>query len=354
MPVIVRDFPGFRRPAGAGKPVAAPAAMRDRRGMDALADLLDGPRARGAFVMRSLLDPPWSLRIQDRAPLTVVVVTRGYAYLVPDGDDPIRLEEGAVAILRGPDPYTVADEPSTPPQAIVHPGQTTTTPDGELLCETWDLGVRSWGTNAAGTTALLTGTYEVAGTVSDRLLRALPPRAVLDGHEVDERLLGLLVDEAGRDIPGQASVLDRLLDLLTIAALRTWFARAEAPQWYSAYADPVVGQALRLLEHNPAHDWTVAELAATVGASRAALARRFTELVGDPPIAYLTEWRLARAADLLRGTDATIESIARQVGYGTAFSLSAAFKRRYGVSPGMHRRTETLAAEPERDAGAGG
>ncbi|NKY52994.1 AraC family transcriptional regulator [Nocardia vermiculata] len=322
--------------------------------MDALADLLDGPRARGAFVMRSLLDAPWALRVQDRAPLTVMVVTRGHAYVVPDDGEPTRLDQGAIAIVRGPDPYTVADEPSTPPQAVVHPGQTTTTPEGELLCETWDLGVRSWGTNPDGTTALLTGTYEVTGSVSDRLLRALPARVILDGHAVDERLLGLLVDEAGRDIPGQASVLDRLLDLLTIAALRAWFAREDAPRWYRAYADPVVGQALRLLEHNPAHDWTVAELATTVGASRAALARRFTDLVGDPPIAYLTEWRLARAADLLRGTDATIESIARQVGYGTAFSLSAAFKRRYGVSPGVHRRADRGATDTVRDAGAEG
>jgi AraC-like DNA-binding protein len=243
-----------------------------------------------------------------------------------------------VAILRGPDAYTVADDPATPPDAIVHPGQTTTTPDGELLCETWDLGVRSWGTNPQGATVLLTGTYEVAGTVSDRLLRALPPLAVLDGGEVDPRLLGLLTDESGRDDPGQSALLDRLLDMLTIAALRAWFDRAQAPRWYQAYADPVVGHALRLLEHNPDTDWTVGELAGAVGVSRAGLARRFTELVGEPPMTYLTEWRLARAADLLRGTDATIESIARQVGYGTAFSLGTAFKRRYGISPGGHRR----------------
>ncbi|MGF6889623.1 AraC-like DNA-binding protein [Nocardia sp. GAS34] len=327
----------------------------DCRVMDALADLLDGPRARGAFVMRSLLDPPWSLRIADRAPLTVVVVTRGSAWILPDNDPPARLEAGGVAILRGPDAYTVADDPATPPEAVVHPGQTTTTPEGEPLCETWDLGVRSWGTNPDGATALLTGTYEVAGTVSDRLLRALPALAVLDVEDVDPRLFGLLADESGRDDPGQSALLDRLLDLLTIAALRAWFARAEAPRWYRAYADPVVGRALRLLEHNPATDWTVGELAAAVGVSRAGLARRFTDLVGEPPMTYLTEWRLARAADLLRGTDATIESIARQVGYGTAFSLGAAFKRRYGVSPGVHRRGASgEASEAESRAAASG
>ena len=100
----------------------------------------------------------------------------------------------------------------------------------------------------------------------------------------------------------------------------------------------MVGPALRLLQHNPAHPWSVNELAAKVGVSRAALARRFTALVGEPPMAYLTGWRLALAADLLREPDATLAAVARQVGYATPFALSAAFKRVRGVSPQEHRR----------------
>jgi AraC-like DNA-binding protein len=150
---------------------------------------------------------------------------------------------------------------------------------------------------------------------------------------------GLLAEEIGRDEPGQQSVLDRLLDLLLIAVLRAWFARpdAAAPAWYRAHGDPVVGTALRLLQHNPAHPWTVASLAAASGVSRAALARRFTDLVGEPPMTFLTGWRLALAADLLREPDATLGAVARQVGYGTAFALSAAFKRVRGISPRQHR-----------------
>lgn len=124
-----------------------------------------------------------------------------------------------------------------------------------------------------------------------------------------------------------------MLDLLTIAALRSWLAREDAPAWYRAYRDPQVGTALRLIENNPAHPWTVGSLAAEVGLSRAALARRFTQLVGEPPMALLTEIRLALATDLLRGSDATIETVARRVGYSTAFALSTAIKRRYGMSP---------------------
>lgn len=117
--------------------------------------------------------------------------------------------------------------------------------------------------------------------------------------------------------------------------LRVWFARDEAaaPGWYRAQADPVVGPALKLLYNDPAHPWTVASLAAATGMSRAALARRFTALVGEPPMAFLTGWRLTLAADLLREPGATIGSVAAQVGYSSPFALSTAFKRERGISP---------------------
>src|SRR6478735_994396 len=103
--------------------------------MDALAGLLDGPRAREAFLLRSSLDPPWSLRIQDEAPLTLVAMVRGAAVVVHDGGGgaPVRLGPGDVAIIRGPEPYTVADDVATPVQAVIHPGQRCTTPDGGPL-----------------------------------------------------------------------------------------------------------------------------------------------------------------------------------------------------------------------------
>lgn len=309
--------------------------------VDALASLLEGPRARGAFLMCSLLDPPWSLRIQDEAPLTVLSMIRGGAWIVTDQGAPRQLGAGDVAIFRGPAPYTVADDPATEPQIIIHPGQVTKTPQGEILCETLSLGVRQWGTDPEGATLMVTGTYESAGAASRRLLRALPPVLVLQRGDFDSRVLDILVDEVTRDEPAQSAVLDRLLDLVLIAALRAWFARDDAPAWYHAYGDPLVGKALRLLQHNPAHGWTVAGLAEAVGVSRAALARRFTDLVGEPPMAFLTEWRLALAADLLQESDATIEAIARQVGYGSAFALSTAFKRHFGVSPRDHRQGRT-------------
>jgi AraC-like DNA-binding protein len=307
--------------------------------MDALAGLLDGPRARGAFLLRSILRPPWSLRIQDRAPLTLVALVAGGAWVVPDQGDSVRLRAGDVAVLRGPDPYTVADDPATPPQVVIHPGQHCATPDGEDLSQAMDLGVRTWGNSPDGSDMMLTGTYQMRGEVSQRLLGALPSLLVLPRDAWDGSPIRLLSDEIVKEAPGQEVVLDRLLDLLLIAVLRAWFSRpeAEAPAWYRASGDPVVGRVLRMLHNNPAHPWTVASLAAGVGVSRAALARRFSELVGEPPMSYLTRWRLAVAADLLREPDATVGAVARQVGYGSAFALSAAFKRVRGVSPREHR-----------------
>jgi AraC-like DNA-binding protein len=307
--------------------------------MDAVAGLLDGPRARGAFLLRSAMDPPWSLRIQDEAPLTLVAVVRGHAWVVPDDGEAVRLGPGDVAITRGPDPYSVADDPGTDPQAIIHPGQRCTTPDGQELAMMRDLGTRTWGNSPDGHTELLTGTYQLDSEVSRRLLRALPALLVVTHESLESPLIGLLADEIGKDEPGQEAVLDRLLDLLLIAVLRSWFARddARAPGWYRAYADPVVGPALRLLHHDPAHAWTVAELADAAGVSRAALARRFNDLVGEPPMTFLTGWRIALAADLLREPGATVGSVAPQVGYGSPFALSTAFKRVRGVSPQAHR-----------------
>lgn len=314
--------------------------------MDTLVGFLDGPRARGAFLLRSVLEPPWSMRIQDEAPLTVVAVVRGEAWIMPGEGDAERFEPGDLVAVRGPDPYVVADSSGTPPGIVIHPGQVCTTLDGESVAETMGLGVRTWGNSAHGSTVLLTGTYQATGEVSRRLLEALPRLVILRAGDWDCPFVPLLADEIGKDEPGQAAVLDRLLDVLVVAMLRTWFARADvtAPAWYAAYADPVVGRAVRMLQDDPAQPWTVGSLASSVGVSRAALARRFTDLVGEPPMTFLSSWRLTLAADLLREPDATVTSVARKVGYTSPFTFSAAFKRHHGISPNAYRNRDQGAA----------
>ena len=307
--------------------------------MDALTGLLEGPRARGAFMIRACFDPPWAVRVEDRAPLTVMLLVRGEAWIAPDGGEPLRLRPGDLAVARGPGPYLCADAPDTAPGAVILPGGECHYPDGRPLNGVMDLGVRTWGDRPDSATVMLIGTYRMRGEIGGRLLDALPPLLSLTADVWDCPLTPFLMEEVVRDAPGQEVVLDRLLDLLVIAALRAWFSRpqAEAPAWYAALADPVVGRVLRLVQDDPALPWTVASLAAKAGVSRAALARRFTELVGEPPMTYLTGWRMALAADALRDTDDTLDAIARRVGYGSAFALSSAFKRVYGVSPQEHR-----------------
>lgn len=286
-------------------------------------------------MIRACFDPPWAVRVEDRAPLTVMVMVRGEAVILPDAGEPVRLRPGDLAVARGPDAYTCADDPGTAPQALILPGGECSYPDGRSLNGSMDLGVRTWGDRLDGETVVLIGTYLMDGEISNRLLDALPPLLSLTTDVWECPLTPLLMEEIVRDEPGQEVVLDRMLDLLVIAALRAWFSRpeAEAPAWYAALADPVVGRVLRLMQDDPAHAWTVSALAAKAGVSRAALARRFTELVGEPVMTYLTGWRLALAADRLREGSATLDAIARQVGYGSAFALSSAFKRGYGVSP---------------------
>ncbi|MGR8007226.1 AraC family transcriptional regulator [Streptomyces hypolithicus] len=319
--------------------------------MDALAGLLEGPRARGAFLLRAVLDPPWAVRIEDRAPLSLMCVTRGDAWVLPDGGAPVRLRPGDIAVARGPAPYTCADDPASPPRALIRPGGVCSTLRGEPLSDTMHLGVRTWGDRPDGASAMLIGTYQLAGELGGQLLDALPPLLHLPAELWRCPLLPVLEDEITKDEPGQSVMLDRLLDLLLIAALRAWFSRpeAEAPGWYVAMGDPVVGRALRLMQNEPAHPWSVAELAAQAGVSRAALARRFTDLVGEPPMTYLTGCRVALAADLLRQTGATVGSVARKVGYSGSFALSAAFKRVRGVSPQEYRAGSVL---PQRQEGS--
>jgi AraC-like DNA-binding protein len=321
----------------APRPPPGSGTWRYGDGVDSLTGLLDGPRARGAFLLRSLLEPPYALRIADEAPLTVMALVRGVAWVLPDDGEPVRLNPYDVALVRGPGHYTVADDPGTPWQTLIGPGQTCTTLRGPDRTAGLDAGGRTWGDGPDGATLLLTGTYQLRSEVSRRLLDALPTLLVRPGAPGPVELLAA---EIGRPEPGQELVLDRILDLLLVAVLRGWLAApgSGAPAWYRARDDTVVGPVLRLLHEEPGQPWTVASLAARSGVSRSALARRFTDLVGEPPMTYLTGWRLALAADLLREPEATIGAVALQVGYGSSFALSTAFKRERGMSPQEYRR----------------
>jgi AraC-like DNA-binding protein len=307
--------------------------------MDPLSDLLVGVRARTAAFCQAILDPPWALRIADGAALAFVMTMRGHTWIVPDHDEPVLMRTGDAAIIKGPHPYTIGDDPGTAPDIIVRPDNRLTTVDGTDVTDALQLGPRTKGHTPDGSAIVASGTYQVESDVTARLLNALPDIVLVPETSLQNPAMAFLTDEVGRDGPGQQVLLDRLLDIVLVSTLRAWFARPDAatPGWYRAHSDSLAGPALRLMHDNPGHAWTVASLAAKVGCSRAALARRFTALVGEPPMRYLTGWRIALAADLLRTSDHTIETIARQVGYANAFALSVAFKRICGLSPTRYR-----------------
>jgi AraC-like DNA-binding protein len=329
--------------------------------MDALGDLLDGVRARTAAFCQAVFEPPWALRIADHSPLALATALHGQAWIVPDGEEPTLVRTGDVVVVKGPDPYTVADRPDTPPSLVVDADNRLITADGRDVTDELRLSPHSSTIGPRGReldpdrrTVLASGTYQVTGDVSGRLLAALPTVVRVPREDVRSPIMDILATEVGEDAPGQQVMLNRLLDLALIATLRAWFARpeADAPGWYRAHSDPLVAPALRHIHNDPARPWTVAGLAATTGASRAAFARRFTTLVGQPPMTYLTHWRLDLAADLLRQGDVTVEAVARQVGYANAFALTVAFKRVRGTTPRQHRRGDHRAAPHRRLAAA--
>ncbi|MGW0197287.1 cupin domain-containing protein [Nonomuraea sp. NPDC003201] len=308
--------------------------------MDVLSDLLHRARAKNALVRKLVQRPPWSLGFTDAPPLTVVATLGGHAS-VRLGEDvaPVHLAAGDIALISATSRYTIADSPSTPPQVVIQ-GQKKYAVGGDQAAAHRSLAPRTYGDGLPGATVMIRGAYELRGDVGDRLLDMLPPLAVVPAGPRTRAALELLATEVACDEPGQDAILDRLLDLVLVLALRAWCARPDPalPAWHRALADPAIGDVLRLLHEDPAHRWTVAELAAKVGMSRAAFAARFTSLVGEPPLTYLTGWRMALAADLLRDTEATVATVARQVGYEDAFAFSVAFKRARALSPSVWRR----------------
>jgi AraC-like DNA-binding protein len=309
--------------------------------VDALSNLLTDVRADGALFDRTVMRPPWAVRFADGAPLTLVVPLSGTSWIHPGDGPAVQVGMGDIAIVTGTAPFTLADRAEAPvaPRVVMRrPGDNsglTGRPQGqEPPTNPWPCGDRDDGAGA-----VMTGTYHVRGLTSERLLSALPRVLVVPDEHESCPLLHVTLTEVARRQPGQQAVLDRLLDLLLLTTVREWFDRPEStpPTWYTALSDPLVGTALRRLQDEQARPWTVATLAAEVGVSRAALARRFTELVGEPPMTYLTGWRLAQAADLLQRTELSVDAVARQVGYRSGYALSTAFKRVHGVRPSDYR-----------------
>lgn len=170
------------------------------------------------------------------------------------------------------------------------------------------------------------------------LVSLLPAMIVARGEPRLAQLLHLVGDETLQRRPGRELVLERLLEVLLIEALRCGTDLASVPSVARGLSDERLVAALRAMHARPAHGWTVADLAAEAAMSRSAFFARFNRIVGRPPMEYLLAWRMALAKRLLRSRELTIERVAAQVGYGSASTFSTAFTRHVGVPPMRYTR----------------
>ncbi len=312
------------------------------RGLDLIGDAVAAMRTGRPQVARALLLAPWGLRFPAAGAVGVQVILKGSAWLTgPGGGDPIALSAGDIALIRRHAPHALADDPGTPlwdADYATHVPADHWPADGSALDPT------------TGGTVVLGGTYDLGGARAHPLFADLPdvvhlPARVGRASEV-RTVVSLLSAELDRNLPGASAATPALLDLLLLYALRTWFEDPQAPSgWARASRDPALSVALRLIRDQPQRRWTVAELAARCNLSRAAFARRFTELTGQPPLTHLTWWRMTLAAQLLRAGTDSLSAIAARVGYANEYAFSKAFRRELGMAPSRYR----TAARPERD-----
>lgn len=303
--------------------------------MDPLADVLDLGRVRGGLVATVRAGAPWGLALARGPGASMHAVAAGTAWLRAPGAPPLQLMPGDVLVL----PSGTEHELASAPDARCRPFDRRMkaeqmAPDGTLIL----------GGPGAVTTIVCAG-YDYDLDVAQPLMSLLPDVLHIPADPTASRatasLVALLAREVGQVGPGSRAAAARLIDLLLIDAIRAWIERSledRSPSWLTAMRDPMIAQALAMLHERPADPWTVEALAREVHVSRATLARRFLDAVGEPPLAYLARWRMNLAAQRLKHSSATVEVIAHEVGYTSEYAFNRAFARHRGHPPGRYRR----------------
>ncbi|WP_341715758.1 AraC family transcriptional regulator [Micromonospora sp. FIMYZ51] len=331
--------------------------------MDVLSDVITVMRAGQPRSARVAWHAPWA---QQFAPVPgsagFQIIVQGPCWLIAPDTGPMPLAAGDIVFRPHGRGHTLADSPSTPatapacdpndPQLQRYMAAFVASRDPEPCGRLSPaLGATDIVGTAADTdapaTVTLCGAYQLDPTHAHPLLDGLPELlhlpAYLGRHPALRATVDLLASELERPRPGTDAIIPALLDTLLLHILRTWLDQNPTPGtvttgWAAALNDPATAPALQAIHRFPARSWTVATLAAEAGLSRAAFARRFTTLLGQPPLAYLTWWRMTTAARLLHKSDTPLSVIARRVGYASEFAFANAFKRQYGTAPGRYRR----------------
>jgi AraC-like DNA-binding protein len=316
--------------------------------MDPLSDLLRVVRLDGAFFYAVEAAEPWcvetaaarelSPRIMPAAEhlISYHILTDGRCYAGLIGEGPVELVPGDVIVFPHGDPYVMSSGRDLPIGPHVNTSAPARYPDTVLL---GDRGPRG--------TSFVCGFLGCDRRPFNPLLGALPRLMHMRGMS-DTWLGGLsrqLIEESRRGRAGADCVLTRLAELMFIEVVRRYLESLPPGQagWLAGLRDEVVGRVLTLLHGRPGHPWTLDELAREAASSRTAVAKRFGELVGQPPMQYLTQWRMQVAANLLSQSGAKVAAIGSEVGYDSEAAFSRAFKKATGLAPGAWRQARRAA-----------
>jgi AraC family transcriptional regulator, alkane utilization regulator len=301
---------------------------------DGLSQLLLRLTVSSTVYCLSHMSSPWGFKVAARSRPAFHLLTAGNALLEVEGEPgPIRLTAGDLVIIPRGEAHTVKDSPKSDVQWLDSILERTPPVNGRL--DHGGGGQRS---------ELLCGGFAVDQLTGRPLLEALPTVVLLRGSEgrAPEWLVGLIrmiASEMASTGPGSEAVVTRLTDALLAQALRQCLLEVDhATGGVPSVSDPSIAKALRLVREHPDQAWTVPKMAAAVSMSRSAFAERFRAATGEAPMHHLTRYRMARAAEYLRGTQAGIREIARLTGYDSEVSVTKAFRRQFGVAPGAYRR----------------
>lgn len=305
--------------------------------VDVLSDVLAATRIRNSVSSHPVLTAPWGFHVSAANRASFHIVSRGTCWVtMDDGSTPVQLVQGDVILIPHGEGHSLVDRPETP----VFPAE-----GGASHAMTAKKREASQASDGAST-VLVCGYYYFEHNERHPLLALLPPLIHIPADEAEsagslQTTIRLLTREMCHSLPGSATVLSRLSDSLFVFIVRAWLDQQpeNAAGWLGALRDAKIGRALSLIHKAPNNDWTVESLAHEVSLSRAAFARKFSELVGEPPLTYLTRWRMDIAARLLRESEKSLIAIALSVGYETESSFSKAFSRIFGVPPGHFRNS---------------
>lgn len=263
----------------------------------------------------------WSIRKPRYTDPSFCVMLDGACWFHPQGGDATELREGDFLLLPETPRFVLASDPALPPMDVPI--------DAE--------GDAAYG-DSAPTMRMLGGYFQFDRANAELVARLLPPAILIRRGQPGAARLGriveLIAEEAGEHNRCRDLILERLVEVLLIEAWRFETEHASAEKGLlGGLADPALSGVLRALHADLAGPWTVEKLARTAGMSRAVFAERFARTVGIPPMQYLTEWRVARAKELLLGERPALSAVAGKVGYSSASAFSAAFTRVVGCSP---------------------